>query len=45
TAREKEEAEAKELQRQSASAPKSSRIVIPGKREPGTPIKKRRLGI
>ncbi|CAG8726815.1 3231_t:CDS:2, partial [Acaulospora morrowiae] len=45
TAREKEEAEAKELQRQSASAPKSSRIVIPGKREPGTPMKKRRLGI
>ncbi|CAG8609438.1 28691_t:CDS:10, partial [Dentiscutata erythropus] len=41
TAREKEEEEAKELQRKAMATPKSSKIVIPGRREPGAPLRKR----
>ncbi|CAG8634454.1 15263_t:CDS:10, partial [Dentiscutata heterogama] len=41
TAREKEEEEAKELQRKATATPKSSKIVIPGRREPGAPLRKR----
>ncbi|CAG8606785.1 831_t:CDS:2, partial [Scutellospora calospora] len=45
TAREKEEEEAKELQRKATTIPKSSKIVIPGRREPGVPPRKRGFGI
>jgi hypothetical protein len=44
TAREKEEEE-KEQQRKTAATPKHSRIIIPGKREPGTPPKRRGFGL
>ncbi|CAG8529954.1 3737_t:CDS:10 [Racocetra fulgida] len=45
TAREKEEEEAKELQRKAMATPKSSKIVIPGRREPGVRLRKRGFGI
>ncbi|CAG8805695.1 29910_t:CDS:2, partial [Racocetra persica] len=37
----KEEEEAKELQRKAMATPKNSKIVIPGRREPGVPLRKR----
>ncbi|CAI2172411.1 14512_t:CDS:10 [Funneliformis geosporum] len=41
----KEEEVEKELQRKATSTPKRSRIILPGKREPGTPSKRRGFGL
>ena len=44
-AREKEEEEEKEQQRKASVTPKHSRIILPGKREPGTPSRRRGFGL
>ncbi|CAG8620152.1 11452_t:CDS:10 [Funneliformis mosseae] len=43
--REKEEEVEKELQRKAIATPKRSRIILPGKREPGTPSRRRGFGL
>ncbi len=37
--------EEKELQRQATATPKHSRIILPGKREPVTPSRRRGFGL